>query len=123
MSDTTDTTLDLARTLAVRRQFADLRALLDGDPKLAERTRAVLAGELSCPELEDPKMNGADEQISIRVPEGTQDRAEALIPALDGEAEFRAFRCTKSAILRLAIMRGLDLLESEHGKAGGKRRG
>jgi hypothetical protein len=119
MTDRPDRPVDLDRERRVAGAVADLRDVLDGNPALRERTRAMLAGALRCPALEE-SMNGADEQMSIRVPEGTQDRAEALIPALDGDAEFRVLRCTKSAILRLAVLRGLDLLESEHPK--GKRR-
>lgn len=121
MTERNDGTADLDRERRIRRELAELRALLDGNPRLAERTAAVLSGQLEAPGLEESKMNGAEEQISIRVPKGTQERAEALVPALEPTPEFRLVRCTKSAILRFAILRGLELLEQEHPK--GKRRG
>jgi len=113
---------DLDRERRIRRELAELRRLIEGNPRLAERTAAMLRGDLEAPGLEEPKMNGAEEQVSIRVPEGTQARAEALVPALNEAPEFKVLRCTKSAILRLAILRGLEALEAEH-LPGGRRRG
>ena len=121
MTDRPDNVADLARELAVGRAFADLRALLDANPRLRERTAAMLAGDLDAPDLEEATMNGADEQVSIRCPGGTLARAEALVQAMNDAPEFKALRCTKSAILRLAILRGLEAFEAEHGKP--KRRG
>ncbi len=122
MTERDDGPADLDRERRIRRELAELRALLDGNPRLAERTAAVLSGRLEAPGLEESKMTAAEEQVSIRVPEGTQARAEALVSALEPTPEFRLVRCTKSAILRLAILRGLELLEQEHPKAA-KRRG
>jgi len=118
-----DGPVDLDRERRIRRILAELRRRIEGNPRLAERTAAMLRGDLRAPGLEEPRMNGAEEQVSIRVPGGTLARAEALVPVLNDAPEFRVLRCTKSAILRLAILRGLEALEAEHLSGSGKRRG
>ena len=55
-----------------------------------------------------------DQQISIRLPQEFLDRAEGLVDALQDEPEYRYVpRLGQSFVLRLAMERGLDSLESE----------
>jgi hypothetical protein len=53
---------------------------------------------------------------SLRLPQGLLDRADALIPLLASASASGTH--ARSDILRLALSRGLELLEAEHG--GGK---
>ena len=65
------------------------------------------------------------EVLNLRVPEGTKERAEALLPAIDRLPEMRAAadaasaigarapRMTFSLVLRLALLRGLEQIEAE----------
>lgn len=56
-----------------------------------------------------------EQQISIRVPSELLERADRLIGRLGKRAELRAWggRTTRSNVLRLALLRGLDALEAD----------
>ena len=58
-----------------------------------------------------------DTQVAIRLPRDAVTRAGKLAKALAGRPAFAAWRMTPSAVLRLAILRGLDQLEAEAKKA------
>jgi len=97
----------------IREHLDALRALLDGNPELRERTTAMLAGELPCPDLEEPMTERPLE--SVRLPGDMMARAEALIPAMQKDPELTAFgNVNKSSVVRLALHKGLTLLEEQY---------
>lgn len=98
-----------------------LRGALAANPKLAERTRQLLAHEIPAPTLEDATMDN-EEQIALRLPADALERAEALVPKLAKLPALAAVRVTRSAVLRMAILRGLDALEAETERARPPRR-
>ncbi|MEM8608350.1 MAG: hypothetical protein AAGF92_14660 [Myxococcota bacterium] len=55
------------------------------------------------------------ETISFRAPNGTSDRAERLAKQLAEQPMFAGITFTKSRVYAMAIARGLDILEEEHG--------
>jgi predicted DNA-binding protein len=61
-----------------------------------------------------------DTQVAIRLPREVVERARKLSKALAGRPDFAAWRMTPSAVMRLALLRGLDTLEAEAGKKGGR---
>lgn len=55
------------------------------------------------------------EQITLRVPPEAVRRAEKLVPRVAADRTFAALgRITRSTVLNLALMRGLDALEQEY---------
>ena len=97
---------DLARERRIRGKLDELSALLEGGALNPDRTRAYLAGE-----LEAVPMNENDETpISVRLP-------RSVIAVADDLAERRAARTgervSRSAVLRLAIERGIASLQRE----------
>ena len=111
---------DLARERRLRALDSELGELLARRPDLADRTRAMLASELPCPDLEDleDRMAINDAATQLRLPAEALARAEALIPALEAEPMLQAVGrgVSRSSVLRLAVLRGLDSLEKEYGK-------
>jgi DNA-binding XRE family transcriptional regulator len=105
--------LDLARERRIRSIVGDLRSLLDSDPPLAARTAALLAGELTCPALEDPMPN--DRAINLRLPGALLDRVAELVPVLQQHPLLAATRVTQSVVIRLALDQGLERLEKDFG--------
>lgn len=93
-----------------------LAAQLRADPTLAERTMAMLAGDLACPAPENS--NVRDEiPTSVRLPADLVKRLDALIPKLERVPALAALGAlTRSKVLRLALVRGVDALEAEHSK-------
>jgi len=59
-------------------------------------------------------------QVAIRLPREAVARADRLVKVLSGRPAFAAWRMTTSAVMRLALLRGLDLLEAENGRKGGR---
>jgi hypothetical protein len=59
-----------------------------------------------------------DMQVAIRIPRAAASRAARMSKVLAGRPDYAAFRMTPSAVMRLALLRGLDLLEAETGKGG-----
>jgi hypothetical protein len=57
--------------------------------------------------------NRQDRQIALRVTTETIKRAERLAPLMQRRPEWEPFRMTASAALRVALLKGLDLLEAE----------
>jgi predicted DNA-binding protein len=55
-----------------------------------------------------------EQQISIRLEPDLAERAEALSNALGSRPEFRAFRMTRAAVLRMAMLEGLATLEAKY---------
>lgn len=98
---------------AARAAYARLRDLLIDNPQLAERTSDMLNGDLPCPDLEEAM--GNDVQITLRVPADLLDRADALVPAMEGDDEINTLtRVARSTVLRLALLRGLQNLERKY---------
>jgi hypothetical protein len=54
-----------------------------------------------------------DRQIALRVTQETIDRAENLAPIMQKRPEWEPFRMTASAVMRVALLKGLDQLEAE----------
>ena len=52
-------------------------------------------------------------QIALRVTQETIDRAERLAPVMQKRPEWEPFRMTASAVMRVALLKGLDVLESD----------
>lgn len=53
-----------------------------------------------------------DEQISIRLEKDVADRAEKLAQIMASRPEYKAFRMTRAAVLRMAMIEGIAALES-----------
>ena len=54
-------------------------------------------------------------QILFRLPQELLDRVDALMPVLSGNPELRAWgRTSRAAVLRLVILKGLEVIEAEH---------
>ena len=72
---------------------------------------------------EAPEASTVDDETltSLRLPRSLLDRADALIALLKKRPEFAVQRITRSTVLRLALMRGLDALEADHPKSSGPR--
>ena len=104
--------IDLDRERRIRRHLAKLRGLLDADPGLEARTRAMLAGDVPCPDLEGPMAH--DAVVNLRLPRALLDRAEALVPALEADVKLQASRVTRAVVIRLALAKGLEALEEEY---------
>ena len=62
----------------------------------------------------DPSTVTEETLTSLRLPKPLLDRAEALVAKLKKKPEFAVQRITRSTVIRLALMRGLDALEAEH---------
>ena len=61
-----------------------------------------------------------DRQVALRLTQETIDRAERLAPIMQKRPEWEPFRMTASAMMRVALLQGLDQLEAE---LKGSRRG
>jgi hypothetical protein len=57
-----------------------------------------------------------DRQVVLRVPTDSVDRAERLRKKLAERPEYAGVRLTWTTVLRLALLRGLDVLEAENTK-------
>lgn len=111
---------DLSRERRIREHLAAIgRALSSGevDP---DRTAAWLAGELPGPLVKETPVN--DLQMSIRMPWSAKVRAEALVPVLEKLPQYRGFHLRRAAVVRAALLRGLDVLEAEHAEYRSKHR-
>lgn len=58
---------------------------------------------------------GNDSITTFRLPKELAERADRLVPALKETELGMAMRVTRSAVLRLAMAKGLAALEQEHG--------
>ena len=64
-----------------------------------------------------------DAAINLRLPSDVLERAAALVPRLAADPLLRAagLTPTRSTVLRLAVVRGLDLIEGEFNDKTGER--
>ena len=53
----------------------------------------------------------------VRFPLPIAQRADRLVPRVSGRREFTARRASRSSVLRVAALIGLDILEREHGRS------
>jgi hypothetical protein len=74
----------------------------------------VLDGRLHVPDLENANMTADEAPTSIRLAPDLLRRVDAMAERL---GSLTGIPVSRSAVLRLAVERGLDALESEHGKA------
>lgn len=58
-----------------------------------------------------------DLQVSIRINPAVAERAEALVSALSRLSTYQAFRMERATVFKIALLRGLEELEREHGAA------
>jgi hypothetical protein len=63
-----------------------------------------------------------DSQFVLRLPADMIARVEALVPKLGAAPSLGAFRVSRSAILRMALVRGLDELEREYSRKSPRKR-
>ena len=101
--------IDLGR---VRRALAELDRLVEEHPELTSTEAQERLSEALPAVVEDDDVAN-DEAVSLRLPAGTMDRAEALISELKKHPALQAARVSRALVLRLALLRGLDELERE----------
>ncbi len=53
--------------------------------------------------------------ITVRLPAELLDRADELVPVLQEIEDFSVMRMTRSTVIRLALVRGLAVLEEDYG--------
>lgn len=109
--------VDLPR---VRAALDRLDALMRDNPTLAERTARWATGELPGPTLEDTLNDdtlndGPPYGTQVRLPGDLLARAEALRAAVRATLPelLAAGAVSRSTVIRLALIRGLDALERE----------
>jgi hypothetical protein len=61
------------------------------------------------------------ELVSFRTKPGTTERAERIAEFLEEQTALQGLGISRSRVLSMALLRGLDLLEEEHGLAKKKR--
>jgi len=105
--------VDLARERRIKATIEKLKDHLARNPRLAERTADMLAGELPCPDLEEPMPN--DAALSMRLPQALLDRVDALVPVLSARPEFALWEINRAQVIRLALAEGLDAMEKRYG--------
>lgn len=61
-------------------------------------------------------------QVAIRLPTDFLKRAGALVTAMRKNPAMQAWSLTRSAVLRLAVQKGLDALEAEYRQSSRRKR-
>ena len=96
----------------VNRALDRVAELLRADPALADRTAAWMRGDLKGDELM-PLKNG----VPVRVPAELLARIDLLLPLLREDPELTTTgRVSRSSIVRLAVLRGVEVLERRTAK-------
>ena len=105
------TVIDLDRERRLCALDAELVNETNHNPALADRFSALARGELPEPlEYTMPP----NEPLMLRLPQTLLDRADELVPVVEtSELGIALGRVTRSAVIRLAIARGLADLERE----------
>ena len=67
--------------------------------------------------MSDDEIESEPSGKMVRIPTAFVERAQGLAPALEASPLGGAIRWTDAALIRLAVKRGLDVLESEFGLA------
>lgn len=86
-----------------------------------ERMGSALAGELPCPGLElENDMAGNDVTMTLRVPPEVAERADDLKSRIHGPmiTALTGGRVSRSMVLRLALIEGLQVLERRYSEEG-----
>jgi hypothetical protein len=111
--------LDLGRARAAEEWVAER---LRQRPELATRTAQFLAGNPSVETMETLMVEPFEKPTQLRLSRDVHERAEALVQVLAEDPELRALgRMSKTAVLRLAVLHGLEVLEQRaRGKAKAK---
>lgn len=102
------------RQLRRETQLAELRALLGSDPELQARYEAAVRGEI--PGGEVLTMAVKETPVSLRLPAELIARADALVDPMGEDltlATVTGGRVTRSTVLRVALLRGLQALERD----------
>lgn len=100
---------DLARVRGAEERLAEH---VRRRPDLAARTAHFLAGNLSVETMETMMVGPFEKPTQIRLPRDVHERAAALVSRLEEDPELRALgRMSKTAVLRLAVLHGLEVLE------------
>lgn len=100
--------------------LATIRRTLREHPEVRQRTAALFAGDPTTGDL-DALSTQEDAMatlraIPVRLPEALVARLDALVPLLADEPELATKgNVTRSDALRLCVLRGLEVLEAEHG--------
>jgi len=108
--------VDLA---AVRAAEARIDRLLAEHPELRERTAAMLAGDLTCPDLEsEPMPETKINPVTLRLPADLIARVDALVPEARRLPDLAMLTTiTRADVLRLALVKGVGQVEAELRKA------
>ena len=118
--------VDLAR---VRGALADLDAALEAHPDTRPFPPGALASDRALSRLgtlEDPPVTPLKVQLNVRIPADLAERLDAVIPILEAAPLLRAagIRPSRSTVLRMALEKGLPVLEAElRALAGGADHG
>lgn len=113
--------VEIGKLLALAREINpdDPMSVIDewdrkaGDMELAEQ--AMLEHGRALPARDPTKAKGGAHR-AVRIPEDIMKRVDALVPHLHASAALGASeRVSVSAVVRLALLRGLDALEAEAG--------
>jgi hypothetical protein len=89
-----------------------LTAHLRQRPDLAARTAQFLAGNPPVQMMETLMTEPFEQPTHLRLPRDVHARAAALVQGLAEDPELRALgRMSKTAVLRLAVLHGLEVLE------------
>jgi hypothetical protein len=104
--------IDFRRVQAAEARMAEQ---LRCRPDLAERTAAFLAGDPPPRAMEALMSDKLEHPTVIRLPDSILTRADALKPWLSRTPEIQMMgRLTRNAVLRLAILKGLEILEQQY---------
>ena len=99
--------IDLVRARRVRHDLDRLTEITGADRDLDMRTRAWLAEQAT----EDTMAQ--EVSVTLRLAPELLDRAERLVSKLEGQGPLAATRVSRSTVIRLAMLRGLDAIERE----------
>jgi len=100
---------DLARVRGAEERLAEH---VRRRPDLAAWTAHFLAGNPSVETMETMMVEPFEKPTQIRLPRDVHERAAALVSRLAEDPELRALgRMSKTAVLRLAVLHGLEVLE------------
>jgi hypothetical protein len=111
--------IDLTRVRAAEARLAER---LRQHPDLAARTAQFLAGNPPVPTMETLMSEPFEQPTHLRLPRDVHERAAALVAQLAEDPELRALgRMSKTAVLRLAVLHGLEVLEQRVQRQAAKK--
>lgn len=99
----------------VKAAEASIAAVLSRRPDIRLRTQHFLSGELSPDDMELLMAEHLTRTIPLRLPDSIIERADKLKDVMAEVDELAAVgRVARTSVLRLAILKGLEVLEAEH---------